>query len=607
MNMQEAIKDYNAKGFNLIPLARNSKIPMAGLELEKYFTEKYPVGELLALAENYDINLGMITGKTSNLAVVDVDTNDKNIHAKYLSQYPTDMVARTPNRDGRHLFYQYKDGLPEILKIENGDFYAGHHYVVLAPSKIDGKQYEWLKNGKPGLLPETLFTSTMQMQTGKYTRQQVYDLINTGMTTGLVDGQWNDTILYGSMILAGDGMTEDAIFMLMQGMNKGARPIPERQVRGMIRRGIEYAQKDTYQKDLPPQQQAKQDIQFNVSSYASVQARYEGYEASWIVDGWMLDSAVMILAAPPERYKTWLSVDLALSVASGLPFLDMFPVNKIGNVLIIQQEDFGARYFARFKAVERAKLARARLPVLLEQDGNDTIYKPANYDISNRIFFHEDAELSLENDASIDKLEQRIKETNAVLVVIDPFYSLGSTDDHFAGIAQKLRERVKPIRNHTGCAFLFIHHSRKSGSAESFDTLSRANIFGSTFVSAAMEGTWVAGRTKGLSNTQIDLERRFKDEFTQPLARINFVIDMKNPDDEKAYRVDVQEIIEELLDDVKAFIREDGAQTATAIYNKFSDKFTSRSSFTRWLKSQMENGLVQDGTRGKISLEPDTD
>lgn len=608
MGMQEAITEYYERGFNLIPLASNSKVPLAELDLDRYFTEKYPIDQLRELAAKQDINLGVITGKISNLAVIDVDSNNKDIQLGYLSQYPTELVSRTPKRDGRHLYYEYREKLPEILKIENGDFFAGSHYVVIPPSKIEGKAYEWLKHGNLGHLPDGLFGKMFEMQSGKYTRTQIWELINTGITDGMVEGQWNDTVLYGSMVFAGDGMSEEAIYAFMMNLNKGQRPIPARQVRSMVKRGVEYSLRNTYQKELPKGQVSVRDVELKVSSYASVAERYQNYEASWMVEGWMLDSAIVALAAPPERYKTWISVDLALSIASGLPFLDTYEVHKTGNVLILQQEDFGARYFARFKAVERAKLARAQLPVGIFTDENGvTVYTPNDYDITNKIFFHEDAELSLENDSSIDRLEQRIKETQAVLVIIDPFYSLGSTDDHFASIAQKIRERIKVVRNNTGAAFLFIHHNRKSGSSDSVDNLSRSNIFGSQFVSAVMEGTWVAGRTKGLGNTQIDVERRFKDEFSQPIARLNFLIDMKALLDDNAYKVEVREIVDDLLDQVKAFLIEEGAQIYSELYSQFGARFASRSGFSRWLKDQLGNGIRQDGMKGKYSIESDTD
>lgn len=604
MNKQEWIEYYHEKNYNLIPLAENSKVPVAGLSLERYFNEQYPVETLLDLSLKREINIGLVTGKTSNLAVIDVDTPDKTKLAEYLTQYPTDLIDRTPNRGGSHLFYEWREGLPEILKIDSGDFYAGSHYVVVAPSIINGKSYEWIKQGSPGVLPQQLFHKTFEMQTGKYTRSQILDLMNVAAERGMVDGQWNDTVLYGSMILAGDGWSEEAIYKHMMNLNKGERPIPARQVRSMVKRAMEYGAKDTYQKELPKLKEKA--VQLGFSTYADIATKYSDYEANWLIDGWMLESAILILAAPPERFKTWLAVDLALSVASGLPFLDTYEVKHTGNVLIIQQEDFGARFFSRFKAVERSKLARAKLPVEVETDENGvTIYKPSDYNVSNKIFFHESAEFSLDNEESIDRLEQRVIELNAVLVIIDPFYSLSKQDDFFASAAEKIRERIKAIRNKTGAAFLFVHHTNKTGTVDGTDILSRNKIFGSQFVSAAMEGTWIAGRSKGMGNKEINVARFFKDETAQPITHITFHINMKAEDDEKAYVVEVNDIIEGLDEQLKKNLQETGSKTFTELFDIFGHNFASKTAFSRWLQSQAEKGIQQTGKRGKYFVEPD--
>ena len=604
MNQQDWIEHYHTLNWNVIPLAENSKAPIAGLTLERYFNEQYPKQELLDLSRKRNINLGLIAGRTSNLAIIDVDTSDKTKLAEYLTKYPTDLISRTPSRGGSHLFYQWREGLPEILKLPDGDFFAGSHYVVAAPSTINNKPYEWIKQGQPGKLPSSLFSGTFQLQTGKYTRAQILELLNIGAEKGLVDGSWNDTILYGSMILAGDGWSEQATYQYMMSLNKGDSPIPARQVKSMVQRAFEYGSKNTYDKEI--QLPKDRPVELGFSTYADVAAKYADYEAKWMIDGWMLESAIIALAAPPERFKTWLAVDLALSVASGLPFLDVYEVKRTGNVMIIQQEDFGARFFSRFRTVEKAKLARADLPVEVNLDEQGvTTYKPSRYNVSNKIFFHESAEFSLDNDASIDQLEQRVKEIKPVLVIIDPFYSLSTQDDFFASAAEKIRDRIKDIRNKTGAAFLFIHHTNKGGTVDGSDILARNKMFGSQFVSAAMEGSWMAGRNKGMGNNQINVARFFKDEVAQPITRIDFKINMKAEEDELTYVVTAEDILEDLETELKKHLEDEGAKSFTELFDIFGHKFSSKSAFTRWLHGQVGNGIIQDGKRGKFSVEPD--
>lgn len=604
MLIQQVIQDYYNRGWNVIPLAPNSKTPLEGFDLDKYFNETYPVEQLLKLAETKNINLGLITGKTSGVAVIDIDNADMLSHYEQL--HPTMMKVQSARR-GFHLYYDYDPSFPQIMAIDGGDFYSGNHYVVLPPSRFEGNEYKWITQVAPGFIAKfdlKASDSTDHIQSGKYTKKEISDLINYAMVHGLKEGQWNDTILYGSMLLSSQGWDRAAIESLMQSFNRGKHPIPEKTIEGMIDRAIEYAQRYEQKQAVAKPVQSRhenQPVGMEVKSYEAMAEKYADYEAKWLVEGWILDSAIITIAAPPERFKTWLSIDLALSVASGLPFLDTYEIRKPGNVLIFQQEDFGARYFSRFKTIERGKLDRAKIPVKMRDEDGYTYYE-YSYDISNKIFFHENSEFNLDNNDAIDKLEQRIKETNAVLCIIDPFYSLSNADDYFASAAAKIRDRIKAIRNETGCAFLFVHHTRKSGTDDQGDKFTRTQAFGSQFVSAVMEGMWIAGRTSGMNNNEIKVARFFKDEMSQPETTIKFHIDMKTLDDSKAYYLEVEDISETLTTDVKAYLLEHGASSAADIFSSFEDRFTSRGAFIRWIGKQKD--IIQNGKRGKYTVQP---
>lgn len=603
-SLREYIQEYHDRGWNVVPLARGTKVPIKGISVEKYFETRFPNDELLNIVESQEINLGIITGKTSNLSVIDIDVSDPIIRNNYLSQYPTDLIQFTPS-GGSHLFYDYDPTFPEIRKFEHGDFFAGKHYVVVSPSIFGNRAYEWLKFGNTGKLSRDIFTEHIQLQTGKYTRQEILELLNYAVRNGTFkDGQWNDSILYISTVLAGDGWDKEATYYFLNSINvKGDKPIPEKHVRGMIDRAFEYASKHNYTKPENQGQKHVRHTELMISSYGEIMSQYIDHKSSWMVEGWILESSVMICAAPPERYKTWLSVDLSLSVATGTPFLNHYDVLKTGNVLILQQEDFGPRYFSRFNAVERSKLSTYEFEIIIEEiQGGYSYY--TEYDVSDKIFFHTDAEFTLDNEEAIQRLEERIVETGSILCIIDPFYSIGGSDDYFATTAQKIRERIKNIRNKTGCAFLFIHHTRKTGTTDNGDNFTRNNIFGSQLVSAVMEGTWIVGRTQGMGNTEVNVYRRFKDENAPPVTRIVFHINMTAENDLEAYSLEVEDVAEDLFEELKEHLRNKGPQSFTELNNIFGERFTSKSAFTRWLRSKVDNGITQDGKKGKYSVEP---
>jgi hypothetical protein len=96
----------------------------------------------------------------------------------------------------------------------------------------------------------------------------------------------------------------------------------------------------------------------------------------WLVDGILTEGAVGFIAGEPKSYKSWLGLDLALSVATGGNFLDYFRVVKPGPVLYIQEEDTPTILKDRTgKIWESKKTDRVRMVdgelVWLPSDGNE--------------------------------------------------------------------------------------------------------------------------------------------------------------------------------------------------------------------------------------------
>src|SRR6201982_3699893 len=59
----------------------------------------------------------------------------------------------------------------------------------------------------------------------------------------------------------------------------------------------------------------------------------------WLVQGLWSDEAVGILGGEPKCCKSFLALDLAVSVASGTPCLRRFAVQRTGPVLLFPAED----------------------------------------------------------------------------------------------------------------------------------------------------------------------------------------------------------------------------------------------------------------------------
>ena len=62
-------------------------------------------------------------------------------------------------------------------------------------------------------------------------------------------------------------------------------------------------------------------------------------KVSYLVEQWVVTGSKVLVAGPPKTVKTLLADNLALSVASGKPFLGRFKVNQTGPVIIYQGEN----------------------------------------------------------------------------------------------------------------------------------------------------------------------------------------------------------------------------------------------------------------------------
>lgn len=144
--LRESALRYREKyGFSVIPIRRNKK-PL--IEWQKY-QKSLPSPDEISLwwTKWPDANVGIVTGKLSDLAVIDVDTEQgKEAISEYIPDSCEFPVCETPG-GGQHFYFCY----PEDKKIGNNtrrvpgcDLRAEGGYVIAPPSRGEnGKYYQW--------------------------------------------------------------------------------------------------------------------------------------------------------------------------------------------------------------------------------------------------------------------------------------------------------------------------------------------------------------------------------------------------------------------------------------------------------------------------------
>jgi hypothetical protein len=168
-------------------------------------------------------------------------------------------------------------------------------------------------------------------------------------------------------------------------------------------------------------------------------------EQTWLIEGLWSAQAVGIIGGEPKCGKSFLALDLAVSVASGSACLRRFPTRQCGTVLLFAAED-------------APHIARGRLEGIAAAAGAD---------------FHSlDVHVITVPSLRLDHLEhqQALHATVAglkpKLLVLDPLVRLHAIDENIAAEVAPLLGYLRSLQRHHRTAVALVHHARKGAAHE---------------------------------------------------------------------------------------------------------------------------------------------
>ena len=165
-----------------------------------------------------------------------------------------------------------------------------------------------------------------------------------------------------------------------------------------------------------------------------------GPQTQWLGQDLWTEQAVGILGGEPKCCKSFLALDVAVSVASGTACLRQFPVRRSGPVLLFPAEDSLAVVRQRLEGIAAAaQVPFASLPV-------QVITAP-----------------SLRLDTATDRLRlsQTVQAQHPVLLVLDPLIRLHRVDENDATQIAALLSYLRELQRQFQLAVLLVHHARK--------------------------------------------------------------------------------------------------------------------------------------------------
>lgn len=162
----------------------------------------------------------------------------------------------------------------------------------------------------------------------------------------------------------------------------------------------------------------------------------------WLVRSLWPASAVGLIGGPPKCAKTWLALDLALSVASNTPCLGTLTVESPGPVLLYLAEDSLQSARARVEGIcehRRLDLRRADLHLITVPS------------------------LRLDQDHDKQRLSATVEKVRPRLLLLDPFVRLHRSDENDSGAISAILADLRTLQRRFDVAVVLVHHARKNG------------------------------------------------------------------------------------------------------------------------------------------------
>ena len=249
----------------------------------------------------------------------------------------------------------------------------------------------------------------------------------------------------------------------------------------------------------------------------------------WLIENLWLENACGIIGGQPKSYKSWLGLDIAVSVASGTPCLGLFRATQPGRALVFMAEDSVADVRLRIKNIADSRG--------LEIDDLDVhlITSPT---------------LFLDNHEDQEKLDATIKRFFPKVVLLDPLVRLHRLDENNAKEISGLLGFIRGLQRKHNTAIIITHHATKRGSRRPGQALrgsSDIHAFGDSNLYLSRRGD------------EIDLAMEHRSAASPDAVRLVLAVNpqphlapVKKNEDDTSKKITLEKRIIELLSESKS-------------------------------------------------------
>lgn len=171
---------------------------------------------------------------------------------------------------------------------------------------------------------------------------------------------------------------------------------------------------------------------------------HEDQDQRWLVEQLWGESSVGVIGGAPKCSKTWLGLDLALSVATGTACLGKYAVPRPGPALVYLAED--ALPIVRERVAGMARHRGLELAAVAIH----VITAPT---------------LQLDREPHRSRLLETARRLRPRLLLLDPLVRLHSIDENHAGEVAGLLAYFRSLQRQLDLSVVLVHHTRKNAAA----------------------------------------------------------------------------------------------------------------------------------------------
>jgi len=398
---------------------------------------------------------------TAGLLVVDLDPAEGNAANPWLKDDPDKQLdlaaaptAMTP-RGGRHHVFRKPAGkgwrctasrlAPKVDTRTDGG------YIVVPPSWRPDGAYSWVPglelDGPPERLPEPpSWLASLLDALAQETPTLAHVAAGGGQANPIPEGQRNATLarLGGNMRRVGMTLAEIAAALLQTNKDRCFPPLSPREVERIAASVARY-EPDQIATAMAEghwdQMMLAQAPQLAPISLADLVARYPDLRRP-VIHGLLRQGETMNVISAPKIGKSWLVTDLALAVATGRPWLDMFETVQ-GDVLIIDNELHGETSANRIPKVAAAR--RIRLG-----------------DVGQGVFV-QNLRGHWQDIFSLGPYFGALEPGRFRVIILDAMYRFmpREMDENDNGTMANVYNAIDRYADLLGCCFVLIHHTSK--------------------------------------------------------------------------------------------------------------------------------------------------